>query len=231
MAGKAAFQTILIRAGSLALIMFLFLAGLCEREEEKEFVEVMLEIPFTITPPDKAIERGDTLWIEAFFPDTVHDYIGKKYYKVPNYDFFTSIVLTKLVSKSLFESQQPAAGAAFDFHFHTGTITDIGSLGGKLKFEYNGANYRIKFGLIPKFTGVFSFRMIFREYDTNNVVPITEDPSTARKNRVFVMYRMNYILNNGNFHYELYDSLVKHNMNPDEPDFDRLFNVYCFKVK
>lgn len=231
MAGKGAFQTIMLRASTLALILLLLLAGSCEREEEREFAEVMLEIPFTITPPDEAIEQGDTLWIETIFPDTIHDYISKKYYKVSNYDFFTSIVLTKLVSKSLFESQQPAAAAAFDFHFDTGKVTDIGSLGGKLKFVYDGANYRIKFGLIPKLSGVFSFRMIFRDYDTNNIVPIIENSSTPKKNRSFVMYRMNYIMNEGNFHYRLYDSLVKHNMNPDEQDFDRLFNVYCFKVK
>jgi hypothetical protein len=229
MAGNMLVISNMIRTSELALIILLFLAGSCEHESAKEYVTVMLEIPFSITPPQASIHLGDTLWIESIFPDTLHDFLSKKYFKVPNYDFFTRIQLIKLISNSLFETQQPAAAGAFDYYYHTGNITEFSSLGGKLNFTYDGESYAIKFGLIPKYIGIYTLIMFFKEKGT--IVPIV-DQFNSNQNRVYIMYRMNYLLNNGEVHYDLYfencKTVYDHRT---DLDFPRLWNAYTFEVR
>lgn len=207
----------------------LFLAGSCEREEEREFVEIRIEIPVTITPSHATLQLGDTLWIQADFPDTVSDYISKMYLKVPNFSFHTRIFLTKLVSNSLYETEQPAAAQAFNFYFAEGSLTEIGSLGGTLNFVSAGIRYRVKIGLIPKYPGIYGIRFLYGHPIINTtVVPVLD---SVNKNRVYVMYFMNYILNDGNFHYELYEANVKTVYDlRTEPDFERIWSMYCFEV-
>lgn len=231
MVGKISYQSIMIRASSLALIMLLFLAGSCEREEQREFVEIRLEIPITITPPQATLQLGDTLWIQTDFPDTVSDYISKKYLKVPDFSFYTRILFTKLISKSLYETEQPAAASAFDFYFVEGSITEIGALGGTLNFVRRGNSYGIKIGLIPKHLGIYGIRLLYSHPNPSintTVVPVLD---TVNKNRVYMMYFMNYLLNDGNFHYELYEANVRTVIdNRTETDFERIWSMYCFEV-
>lgn len=228
MAGSS-IQNSSLRAGALALSIFLFFAGSCEREEEKEFVEIRLEIPITITPPQATLRLGDTLWIQTDFPDTLSDYISKKYLKVPDFSFHTRILFTKLISKSLFDTEQPAAAGAFDFYFVEGSITELGNLGGTLNFARKHNGYKLKIGLIPKFQGIYAIRFLYGHPVNYTTVVSVHD--TVNKNRVYVMYFMNYILNEGNFHYELYEANVKTLSDfRTVPDFERIWSTYCFEV-
>lgn len=223
------FINTIIRAVALAMIIVLIASASCEEKNNQEFVKVQLEIPISIKPGTAIISLQDTLWVEANFPDTIHDYLSKQYLKVVDYDFYTSLVLIKLISKSLNETSQPAAAGAFDFISATGSISKIGSLGGELAFVYEQGRYKIKIGLIPKFKGIFSIRMLFREILSSSTVPVLESP---RINIVYTMTNVNYILNDGDFHFELYENNVK--TIPDfsqVPDFDRIFNVYSFEVR
>lgn len=225
MAGRS-IHTSCIRAASVALIMLLLMAASCDKEKLKEYIEIRLEIPISITSPEASISLGDTLWIISEFPDTLSDYISKQYLKVGDFSFYTSILLTKLVSKSLYETEQPAAAGAFDFYFDEGSISDIGSLGGKLNLKRQSNGYRIKFGLVPKFRGTYGIRFLYRSSE-NWRVPILDDDN----NRIYVMYFMNYILNDGDFHFDLYEANVKTVTDlRAEPDFERKWSMYCFEV-
>jgi len=151
----------MIRASALALIIFLLQASSCDKEE-KEFVDVWPRMPVNISPPQELISIGDTLWLNIDFPDTVEDYLTKKFYKVENYDFFTSIMLLKLIGPTINRADQPAAASNFSFYQKIGSLINIGSLGGDLKFDYSGSRYKNKIGLVPKQSGVFSLIMLYR---------------------------------------------------------------------
>ena len=103
----------MIRATILALIVFLLQASSCDKEE-KEFIEVLLRMPVTITPPQKSITLGDTLWLNFDFSDTLEDYLSGKYYKVVDYSFYTSLMFLKLIGPTIDRGDQPAAAGNFN---------------------------------------------------------------------------------------------------------------------
>ena len=183
---------IMIRATILALIVFLLQASSCDKEE-KEFIEVLLRMPVTITPPQKSITLGDTLWLNFDFSDTLEDYLSGKYYKVVDYSFYTSLMFLKLIGPTIDRGDQPAAAGNFNFYPKIGQVYDIGSLSGKLKFDYSNSKYRAKVGLVAKQKGVFSLIMLYKGggEKLNGIV----DPILDGKNRVYYMNKINYILN------------------------------------
>ena len=221
---------VMIRASVLALIVFLLQASSCAKEE-KEFIEVLLRMPVTISPPQKSISLRDTLWLNFDFPDTLEDYLSGKHYKVVGYDFFTSIMFIKLIGPTIDQGDQPAAAGNFNFYPKIGSFINIGSLGGDIKFEYSNSRYRAKVGLVAKQKGVYSLIMLFRggSEKLSGIV----DPILDGKNRGYFMNKINYILNDGNFHFDLYkeNCLVPPQLIADPIEFKDFFNTYTFEVK
>lgn len=221
---------ILFRATSLVLIIFLFQAASCDKEEI-DYVEVWPRMPMSVEPPDESILLGDTLWVSIDFPDTVEDYLTKKYYKIVDYDFYTSLMFLKLIGPTIDQGKQPAAAGNFNFYPKIGQVYDIGSLSGKLKFDYSSSRYRAKVGLVAKQKGVFSLIMLYRGADKpfNEVVV---DPFKDGKKRIYYTTHLSYIINNGNFHFDLYEAncLVPPQLKSD-PLLDEAFGTYTFEVK
>ncbi len=226
---KSKMLNYIIRASSLALIIFLFQAASCEKEET-EFVEVWPRMPISISPAVEAINLGDTLWVDINFPDTVEDYLTKKYYKIVNYEFHTSLMFLRLIGSTVDRGDQPAAAGNFNFYSKIGQVYDIGSLSGKIKFSYSDSRYKFKVGLLAKQKGVFSLIMLPRVTDH----PLTGvvDPIKDGKDRSYYITHISYIINNGEFHFDLYQAncladpeIQKH------PQFNEAFATYTFEVK
>jgi len=226
---KSKILNYLIRASSFALIIFLFQAASCDKEET-EFVEVWPRMPISISPAAAAINLGDTLWVDINFPDTVEDYLTKKYYKIVDYEFHTSLMFLKLIGPTVDQGVQPAAAGNFNFYSKIGQVYDIGSLSGKIKFSYSDSRYKFKVGLLAKQKGVFSLIMLPRvtDYPLTGVI----DPIKDGKDRSYYITHISYILNNGEFHFDLYQAnclvdpeIQKH------PWFYESFGTYTFEVK
>lgn len=220
----------MIRASALALIIFLLQASSCDKEE-KEFVDIWPRMPVNISPPQELISIGDTLWLNIDFPDTVEDYLTKKFYKVENYDFFTSIMLLKLIGPTINRADQPAAASNFSFYQKIGSLINIGSLGGDLKFDYSGSRYKNKIGLVPKQSGVFSLIMLYRD-SGKPFGEVVENISNDKK-RIYYAHKLSYIINNGDFHFDLYQKncFVDPDIKTVDPWFYELFSTYTFEVK
>ncbi len=227
---KSKILNYLIRANSFALIIFLFQAASCEKEET-EFVEVWPRMPISISPGVEVINLGDTLWVDINFPDTVEDYLTKKYYKIVDYEFHTSLMFLKLIGSTVERGNQPAAAASFFFFPKIGQLNDIGSLGGDIKFEYSDSRYRFKIGLLAKQKGVFSVIMLPRVTDH----PLTGvvDPIKDGKDRSYYITHISYIINNGEFNFDLYQAncLVDPTIRTADPWFYEAFATYTFEVK
>ncbi len=223
----------MIRAASLALIVFLLQAASCDKEEEKEFVEVLPRMPVNISPPGETIGLGDTLWVNIDLPDTVEDYLTKKYYKAIDYDFFTSLMLLRLIGPTVDRGDQPAAASSFTFHARVGQVYDISSLSGKLKFDYSNSKYKAHVGLVAKQKGVFSLIMLYRGSENKMSYVNILDSKSGGKERLYWVQHINYILNNGDFHFALYEAncLVPPQLKADPIFKEEGFNTYTFEVK
>jgi hypothetical protein len=230
--------TKLIRASSLALIVYLLQAASCDKDEPFEVVEVRPRMHLTISPPGQTIYLGDTLWVNIDIPDTVEDYLSKKYYKIKGFDFFTSIMLLRLIGPAVDQGQQPSAASSFTFYPVVGEVYSISSLSGRLKFDYSRSRYRAKVGLITKQRGVFCLIMLYRGDDTSGrsygeaYLDIEGAPTNGMKTFYRVQH-INYIINHGNFHFDLYEAncLVPPQLKSDPMFIEEGFNTYTFEVK
>lgn len=229
-ASKSKILHYLIRASSFALIIFLFQASSCDKEET-EFVEVWPRMPISISPAAAAINLGDTLWVDINFPDTVEDYLTKKYYIIVDYEFHTSLMFLRLIGSTVDRGDQPAAASSFSFLPKIGQLNDIGSLGGDIKFEYSDSRYRFKIGLLAKHRGVFSVIML--PMVTNHPLTGVVDPIKDGKDRSYYITHISYIINNGEFYFDLYQAncLVDPTIRTTDPWFVEAFATYTFEVK
>ncbi|TGE15263.1 hypothetical protein [Hymenobacter elongatus] len=64
----------------------LLLAG-CKREPAPEFVDLIFQIPFALTPERDTVAVGDTLWLTADFSDQLRDFYTGQRYPVPPASF------------------------------------------------------------------------------------------------------------------------------------------------
>lgn len=215
--------------------ILLFSAFQCDSEDQKEYIEVQLEIPFKIDPPDESVILEDTLWITIDTPDTLRDYLSNRYYKLPNCEFPISLMVLKLIDPESPEGSQPGAIDKFTIHPTVGAVQNIGSLSGELIIVYGvtSQKYRLKIGMVPKEKGIFSFIILLRHELGGPSLPIIDDrPLTNGKRRIYYANRFNFLLNDGNFHFDLYKANVKEDPSIEsEPDFKKLFKVYTFEVK
>ncbi len=121
-----------------------------EKEKFPEYVDMIFMIPLTITPIKESYHVGDTLILEANFPDTLKEYYSGRYYKVQNLNFRSVVNTLELVSNSLYLSQVPGNSYKFTVLSEIGSLEIFGPLGGVLQFNYENERYRLKIKIVPK---------------------------------------------------------------------------------
>lgn len=146
--------------GFAVLIFFasLNIFSSCQKEKPFEVVELWMMIPLNIKPIKDTVSVGDTLTLEANFPDSLLEYNSGKYYKFENFNFRTRAIFHTFLSnsQSLFLSQQPGAGGAFTIVTDSAGLKNVTETFGDLTFSYSNGRYTTKSLIIPKHKGVFS---------------------------------------------------------------------------
>ncbi|MBX2946264.1 MAG: hypothetical protein KF725_10555 [Cyclobacteriaceae bacterium] len=137
-----------------------FFAFRCEEDKSPEFVFMIFELPFNVTPGNDYINVGDTLWITSEIPDTIHEYYSGDYYKIVNFDFSFSLGIRKLVSGGFNFGDQPGATAQFNFIQEIGSIPFFGETFSDFKLVYINEKYVSKIGIIPQSTGVYCLNFL-----------------------------------------------------------------------
>lgn len=217
------------------IVFCLVTAFQCECEQTEQYVVLELELPVLIRPSSRSISVGDTLWMKVDNPDTLHDYLSNKFYKLPKYKFPVRIALLKLIDSNLYETDQPAAITMFTFDQVVGKVENIGSFSADLVLEYNESaeRYGLQIGIIPRETGVFCIRL-FLEYGSRGLrLPVVDQKSLVSNPDIFyALGNFGFVMNDGNFHFDLYKENVKTgSILGTEPDFKEKFNTYTFEVK
>lgn len=120
----------------------------CVKEEYPITVPIEFLIPAKITPSSRTIQRGDTLWLEASFSDSLFDKTTGRRYRVRPEDFKLD---SYIVYRELLGVGQLPVGIAPTFRIveKVGKAWISGSNTGGLQFVYDGRNYKAKIGLIP----------------------------------------------------------------------------------
>ena len=139
----------MLTARILSSASLLFVLSNCGKKEPyPELVSVGFLPSVTIAPSSRTIYRGDTLWLEANYSDSLLDYHSGNRYRVQPQDlqFHSAVFCEELLGIG----QQPA-GIASTFRLieKIGRVAVQGPSTLTLDPIYDGHYYRVKIGLIP----------------------------------------------------------------------------------
>ena len=182
-----------------AAMPFLLSAFRCGDDEQVEYVEMAFMLPFNMGPsPGKLIngtdmKKGDTLWLDIDFSDSLLEFHSGRRYKVKGLDFKLAISILNFLYPEKFIGEQRSATADFDFVQKKGEVTFIGETYSDLLFEYSQDRYRFKLGLIPNRPGIYFFNFVtpgYHEYPKREilndyVIGLEESESGVRRVAVY----------------------------------------------
>lgn len=131
----------------VSLSLLLLLTG-CPEEIYPVRVPIGFLIDATIKPSSHTIQRGDTLWLEVNFSDSLMDRHSGKHYRVRPQDLRLSSIIG---FEQLQGVGQLPVGIAPTFRLveKVGTAQIQGTVTGNFKPVYDGRSYRARIGLIP----------------------------------------------------------------------------------
>ena len=192
---------------SLLVSLSLALGG-C-RKESAVNVPLVLLAPVTITPSSRTMQRGDTLWLEANFSDSLRDYNSGKRYRLRPQDM---VLAMGIVLKKLTGVGQTPTGIANTFRLveREGHMSLGGTTTGLFSLNYDGHSYRGKFGLIPTQAGITSISLLLSPdggpKEFGRFIPFIQLPPDAQgREQKAVLDDMYFIINDGKANnYDLY---------------------------
>lgn len=217
------------------LITILYIYS-CDKPKEDELVEFKFEIPLTITPTKDTFNIGDTLIVEADFPDSIKEALSGKYYMVSNFDFQTSIVFNHLVSTDLILASQEGSSSSFEVINEVGEIKNIGQTYGDVKFFKENDKYKLRAKIVVKNQSIFCIRFFSNLVGENTSLDfINLGPSASGGQKKATLRNIWYVVNEGNNNFELLKEhcRIAHlttNPSPDNVNAER-YATFTFVVK
>lgn len=140
----------------ICLLQLLSCTSGCKKEPAPEFLDFIFEVPLQITPVQDTVNIGDTLWLEADFPDTVKEHNSGKYYQLlpTDFNFRTRIGFFRLVSVKGDISDQPGFTQGFDIVNQVGSVERLQETFGDFKLRHSQNRYQARIGIIARQPGV-----------------------------------------------------------------------------
>ena len=203
----------------------------CSEPINEALQEVQLIFPVSISPPQSSINLTDSLQIEATLPDTLQDYISKRYFRLVDFDFKTRIMVRKLTSNQISFIESPPAIDRFGFYNLVGGAYNFLSSTVNVELKYIDNQYLFKFKMIPKDKGVYMVSFLYFPNENRVVKNLINDPNTGQLKDATMSF-MVYNINNGNINFDLFKANTKIPSNlGSEPDFNNRFGIFTFEVK
>ena len=224
----------------LTLFVWSLLIAACEKNERPaEIVEIGLLLPVSITPSGRTMQRGDTLWLEANFSDSLLDKNSGKRYRIRPQDLN---LRSSIVYKRLEGIGRLPTGIAQSFRVveKVGRAPVGGSTTGLLISVYDGRFYRARIGLIPTQPGITAISMLVSpEGGTSEKYPelpfIQLSPVKGIPQRA-VLSNCSYVINEGKAtNFDLYSQhtrafALEANPPPVQVDYE-LKSTFTVEVK
>ncbi|MET4104895.1 hypothetical protein [Hymenobacter sp. UYP22] len=141
-----------------SLFACLLLLTACHQEEKREFADVILQIPLSITPEKDSVSIGDTLWLTADFSNQLQELNSGNSYRVTpsNFSIKTSIAFFKLTPPLKSLATQEGSVSHFVVTNKTGKTVITSQTFGNISYDYKQDKYLLKTGIIPKHKGIYT---------------------------------------------------------------------------
>jgi hypothetical protein len=179
------------------------------------------KLPVTISPAKDTFRVGDTIWIENSFSDQIHNHKNNKAYKVENFDFKTTMVITDLNSLPPAISYPLPKIVTYKGTTTQNYIQSTAYEAIRIGYDYANGHYAYKAALIVEQKGTWCIN--FFSYHNTRKVDIT----ACNDETLYMEYQTNGNAENN------HDILP----NAKDPEFSSLnledFNKiggYCFHV-
>jgi len=191
----------IVRLLLLGMSLVLALTGCGPKETYPVLVPISFLLPVTITPSARTMQRGDTLWLEANFSDSLLDRNSGRRFRVRPQDLaFTSYINYH----QLMGLGQPPTGVAPTFRVveKIGRAPIGGTSSGLLQPVYAAGRYQAKIGLIPLTPGVMSLGLLVTFGNSaqalGNALPFIQLPADAQgREQKAVLNQSFYVINKG----------------------------------
>lgn len=153
----------------------------CQKKSSHELVPVTFLPTVTITPSSRTMHRGDTLWLEANFSDSLLDLNSGHRYRVRPQDIRLN---SAIFYKELLGIGKEPDGIAPTFRLveKVGHASIDGAFSGTLEPVYDGHYYRARIGLIPTKACItaISLRMTPATDESQPLLPFIQLPPNAQ---------------------------------------------------
>lgn len=214
--------------------LLLLLTGCPKKEEYPIIVPIGFSPSVTITPASRTMQRGDTLWLEASFSDSLPDKNSGRRYRVRPQDLnlISYINYEQLVGR---DKQSVGIAATFRIVEKIGKAPIGGSSSGLFQPVYDGHYYRARIGLIPTKTGIIALSMLLTPKNptdgsdlSGKFIPFIQLPPTADgREQKAVLDDSYYIINDGTANnFDLYSQNTKaFALEPGTPAFQVLYET------
>lgn len=173
----------------------------CEKQVYPQHVPIGFLLPVTMTPSSRTMQRGDTLWLEANFSDSLLDKNSGRRYRVRPQDLQlnSAIFYRELLGVG---SEPNGIAPTFRLVEKIGTASIDGAHTGSLNLLYDGQHYQARIGLIPTKAGVTSLTMRIRPTrkvtQEGGFLPFISLPRTAEgQEQKAVLDESFYVINQG----------------------------------
>ncbi|WP_375417307.1 hypothetical protein [uncultured Hymenobacter sp.] len=186
------------------LCLLLSLTACPQKEEYPVIVPISFLVPVTITPSSPIMQRGDTLWLEANFSDSLLDRNSGHRYRVRPQDLNLSsgIFYEQLIGIG---SQPVGIARTFRLVEEVGQAPAGGALTTGFKPLYDGHYYKARIGLIPNKASVTAISLLLspkNSADGTNVldkfIPFIQLPSNSEgREQKAVLADSFYVINDG----------------------------------
>lgn len=196
----------------LGLSLLLSLTGCEKKAVYPVWVPIGFLLPFTITPTSRTMQRGDTLWLDANFSDSLLDKNSGQRFRVRPQDL--PLRFTIFTTELLGIGKDPVGIApTFRFVEKIGRVQPQGAYTSSFQPVYDGSRYRVRLGLIPTKACVTCVSLLVGTAggirDERQPLPFIQLPPTAQGQRQQAMHERSYgIINAGKANN--YDLLLEH---------------------
>ena len=206
--------------------------GSCHKNKD-ENVQVTFEIPLAITPAKDTINVGDTLTLEATFPDTIREVTSGRFFRLENFDFRTSIGFIKIGDTSKYISEAPGNTSTHKIIVKTGTVAGLSGSFGNIKFAYGDNHYRLNIQFVTGQKGVSTISFFSKHFGTTTLLNnIDLGPSVAGGRKIAYLRNVWYVINDGQTYFELYRKNAKvGNLNSPDENSSETKGTYTFVVR
>lgn len=205
------------------LVVLLLLVG-CKPEPRPEIRRLYFEVPLNVRPVAQSITLGDTLWIEADYPDSLLEIRSQQRYRIRPQDAPIETVISFYQLTGAVERQRGFA-SAFTLVNKIGSISNLGSTAGFFETIHAGNIYRAKCGLVAMKRGIASITIYFSSNKMNSFrpgssIPFIELGKNQEGGKIIAeLGDIYYVINKGNTNFDLLRQHAKaYSLEPNAPE-------------